>query len=84
MIRPGACFCHCLELASVQRACLTGNSQNTVILLRKNSSLTLLHYVTFDTFVGSRVSQIAGTLSLHTDLLYPIFALAFCSFLKIN
>ena len=76
-------FCHCLVIALTQCACLTGNSQNTVILLRKKSSLTLLHYVTFDTFVGSRVSQIAGTLSLHTDLLYPIFALAICSLLKI-
>ena len=77
-------FCHCLVIALAQCACLTGNSQNTVIMLRKNSSLTLLHYVTFDTFVGSRVSQIAGTLSLHTDLLYPTLALAFCSFLIIN
>jgi hypothetical protein len=55
-------FCHCLVIALAQCACLTGNSQNTVILLRKNFLLTLLHYVTFDTFVGSRVSQIAGTL----------------------
>ena len=44
-------FCHCIVIALAQCACLTGNSQNTVILLRKNSSLALLHYVTFDTFV---------------------------------
>jgi hypothetical protein len=34
-------FCHCPVIALAQCACLTGNSQNTVILLRKNFSLTL-------------------------------------------
>jgi hypothetical protein len=32
----------------------------------------------------SPASQMREQLSLHTDLLYPIFALAFCSFLIIN